>query len=56
MLALAVPTILATITVEQPDDNLQPIALTAAETRRLFMPSSSPDHFHHNTLHWSTWR
>ncbi|MFG3716048.1 IS701 family transposase, partial [Micromonospora sp. NPDC047730] len=57
MLALAVLTILAAITVERPDADPEIIALTVAEIRRLlnaFVLTAplSPAH----TLHWSTWR
>ncbi|MFG1869856.1 hypothetical protein ACGFNG_17425 [Micromonospora arborensis] len=57
MLALAVLTILAATTAQQPDPDPEIIALTVAEIRRLLnafvlaLPLP-PAH----TLHWSTWR
>ncbi|MET8093460.1 hypothetical protein [Micromonospora sp. NPDC005220] len=57
MLALAVLTILAATTAQQPDPDPKIIALTVAEIRRLLnafvlaLPLP-PAH----TLHWSTWR
>ncbi|AWS48996.1 IS701 family transposase [Streptosporangium sp. 'caverna'] len=57
MLALAVLTILAATTAQQPDADPEMIALTVAEIRRLLNAfvlavALPPEH----TLHWSTWR
>nr|WP_157744582.1 IS701 family transposase [Micromonospora viridifaciens] len=57
MLALAVLTILAATTAQQPDDDPQIIALTVAEIRRLlnaFILATPLPPAH--TLHWSIWR
>jgi hypothetical protein len=57
MLALAVLTVLAAVTAQQPDADPEIIALTIAEIRRLLnalvlaLPLP-PAH----TLHWSIWR
>ncbi len=52
MLALAVLTILAATTAQQPDPDPEIIASTVAEIRRLLALPLPPAH----TLHWSTWR